>query len=77
MDMTKWMTFHLNGGKLSDGRRLISEKAFKEITTAVNTVPNDMYTYKYYTKPKVPVTTAISGYALGWRSGFYGGKFGN
>ncbi|XP_076102023.1 uncharacterized protein LOC143071541 [Mytilus galloprovincialis] len=74
VDMTKWMTFHLNGGKLSDGRRLISEKAFKEITTAVNTVPNDMYTYKYYTKPKVPVTTAISGYALGWRSGFYGGN---
>ncbi|XP_052099818.1 penicillin-binding protein 4-like [Mytilus californianus] len=74
VDMTKWMTFYLNGGKLPDGKRLISEKAFKEITTAANTVPNDMYTYKYYTKPKVPVTNSITGYALGWRSGFYRGN---
>ncbi|CAC5404959.1 unnamed protein product [Mytilus coruscus] len=66
------MNFYLNGGKLPDGRRLISEKAFKEIISPVNIIPNTMYTYKYYSKPKVPVTTAITGYALGWRSGFYG-----
>ncbi|XP_071129224.1 gigasin-6-like isoform X2 [Mytilus edulis] len=32
-DMSKWTRFFLNGGKLQDGTRLISEQAFIDITT--------------------------------------------
>ena len=33
-DMARYMRVYLNGGKLSDGRRLISEKSFADVTSA-------------------------------------------
>lgn len=38
-DMARWMTFLLAGGQLPDGSRLISERAFREVTTFVTPMP--------------------------------------
>ncbi|CAG2244548.1 unnamed protein product [Mytilus edulis] len=65
-DMSKWTRFFLNGGRLQDGTRLISEQAFIDITTPVNTIPYT-YTHKYFSKPDIPVTNIQSNYALGYR----------
>ena len=70
--MTKWMTFFLNGGKVVNGSRLISEEAFNTIITPVNVI-SDSYTIKYFSKATFPVTNSQIGYALGWRIGFYRG----
>ncbi|CAC5384171.1 unnamed protein product [Mytilus coruscus] len=71
-DMSKWTRFFLNGGKLQNDTRLISEQAFKDITTPVNTIPYT-YTHKYFSRPEIPVTNIQSNYALGWRTGYYRG----
>ncbi|XP_052099039.1 gigasin-6-like [Mytilus californianus] len=71
-DMAKWMKFYLDEGKLADGTRLISKEAFKDLTRPGNVIATT-YTSTYFTKPKVPVTTSNTGYALGWRTGHYRG----
>ncbi|XP_063445232.1 gigasin-6-like isoform X1 [Mytilus trossulus] len=72
-DISKWTRFFLNEGKLQDGTRLISEQAFIDITSPVNTIPYT-YTHKYFSKPDIPVTNIQSNYALGWRTGYYRGN---
>ncbi|XP_063435302.1 uncharacterized protein LOC134716321 isoform X2 [Mytilus trossulus] len=71
-DMAKWMKFYLDEGKLANGTILISKDAFKDLTRPENIIATT-YTSSYFTKPKVPVTTSNTGYALGWRTGHYRG----
>ena len=72
--MAKWTRLFLNGGKLDDGTRLISENSFEYIKEAVNAIPHEStWSYKYFTKPKVPVTNSQTGYSVGWRTGHYRG----
>ncbi len=64
-DMVKWVRFHLSGGVTEDGKRIISEKLFREIHTA------------HIAAPDVPVVAddplQLTGYGLGWRIGTYRG----
>ena len=71
--MTNWARFFLNGGKLPNGTRLISENAFKEIITPVSMIAHS-YTDDYFSKPELPVTNIQNGYAHAWRVGYYRGK---
>ena len=72
-DMTNWMKVWLNGGKLPNGKRLISEKAYNHLIRAENIIDNS-YTQTYFQKPVFPVTNSQTSYALGWRRGFYRGR---
>jgi CubicO group peptidase (beta-lactamase class C family) len=60
-DMTRWLRFLLAGGRLPDGRRLISEGAFAELFAPQALVPADeFYPSARLTRP------AFTAYGLGW-----------
>jgi hypothetical protein len=60
-DMTRWLRFVLAGGRLPDGRRLVSEAAFAELFTPQTLVPADeFYPTARLTRP------AFTAYGLGW-----------
>jgi CubicO group peptidase (beta-lactamase class C family) len=60
-DMTRWLRFLLAGGRLPDGRRLLSEAAFAELFAPQALVPADeFYPTARLTRP------AFTAYGLGW-----------
>jgi CubicO group peptidase (beta-lactamase class C family) len=60
-DMTRWLRFLLAGGRLPDGRRLITEDAFAELLAPQALVPADeFYPTARLTRP------AFTAYGLGW-----------
>ncbi|XP_060082792.1 uncharacterized protein LOC132562079 [Ylistrum balloti] len=72
VDMTKWMMFHLNGGKNSAGHQVIDAHALASIYVPRNVIRSSTVG-RYFTKPDVPVTTSENNYAFGWKNGFYRG----
>ena len=67
--MAKWMRFHLREGKTEDGQQLVSGVRLQETYQANIAIPT-----MGLTKPTFPVTHALTGYGLGWFSGFLRGK---
>ncbi|XP_033751010.1 protein flp-like [Pecten maximus] len=72
VDMTKWMMFHLNGGKNSAGHQVVDAHALASIYVPRNSIRSSTVG-RYFTKPDVPVTTSENNYAFGWKNGFYRG----
>ena len=71
-DMSKWMMFHLSGGKNAEGVQVIEKSLLKETYKPRNTLSsNDIN--KYFRRPEVPVTMSNDGYGLGWKTGYYRG----
>ncbi len=56
-DLSKWLNFNLNGGRIDNGKRLFSKKDMKKIWT-IHTVLDF--------KPDKRYNTHFSGYGLGW-----------
>jgi CubicO group peptidase (beta-lactamase class C family) len=64
--MAKWMTFVLNEGATSDGKRLVSKEQFVQLTTPVTLLPAPDYLVEH-------AGAYLNTYALGWGvSTFYG-----
>lgn len=69
-DYAKWMNFHLNDGKDKSGIRLLKKESFAKLHTPHNLIK---WMGKYFKKPPVPVATADTSYAFGWKNGYYRG----
>ena len=69
-DMSKWMQFMLDGGRVgsTNGRRLLSEQTFAELFTPQTIAPYDMYPTTRLTKPHWMT------YGLGWFQQDYHGR---
>jgi CubicO group peptidase (beta-lactamase class C family) len=67
-DMSKWIQLMLDGGKLPDGRRLISEQAMAELFRPQAFVPDSMYPTTQLVKPHWMT------YSLGWFQQDYRGR---
>ncbi|XP_050400285.1 protein flp [Patella vulgata] len=73
-DMAKWLIFQLNNGKTPNGTQLMDLQDFEDTHRPRNMISSKYSaTGKYFTRPKIPVTTSNDGYALGWKTGFYRG----
>ncbi|XP_071095539.1 uncharacterized protein [Haliotis cracherodii] len=71
-DMTKWMLFHLSGGKNREGNQVVAENLLKETYKPRNALASSSIN-TYFSRPKTPVTMSNDGYGLGWKSGYYRG----
>jgi hypothetical protein len=61
LDMAKWMTMWQQGGRLPDGRRLLSAKAVKALWSPFVVVPSSSF------GPRSPLPhPSLQDYALGW-----------
>jgi CubicO group peptidase (beta-lactamase class C family) len=67
-DMARWMTLMLEGGKLPDGKRLLSDATYHELFTPQTIAPFDMYPTTRLTKPHWMT------YGLGWFQQDYRGR---
>ncbi len=68
-DMSKWMQFLLNGGRIGPaGKRLISEETFAELFTPQTIAPYEMYPTTRLTRPHWMT------YGLGWFQQDYHGR---
>lgn len=67
-DMSKWLQFVLDGGKLPGGRRLLSEQTMAELFRPHAFVPDSMYPTTQLVKPHWMT------YALGWFQQDYRGR---
>ena len=67
-DMSKWMQFVLDGGKTTDGKRLLSETTVTELFRPQAFVPDSMYPTSQLVKPHWMT------YALGWFQQDYRGR---
>ncbi len=68
-DMSKWMQFVLNGGRIGPaGQRLLSEATFAELFTPQTIAPYDMYPTTRLTRPHWMT------YGLGWFQQDYHGR---
>ncbi|XP_071088264.1 gigasin-6-like [Haliotis cracherodii] len=68
VDMTKWMKFHISGGKDSTGRQVITKSVLKEthdasMTMGLGGIHRDTF----------PVDNLSFDYGLGWMKGIYNG----
>lgn len=68
IDYAKWMNFHLNNGKDKSGSPLLNANSFAYLHAPHNLITS---TGKYFRQPLVPVTTADTSYAFGWKNGYY------
>ena len=69
-DITKWMKFHLNHGRNEDGHQLVSVGTLGETYEGnVATSPG------FVARPTFPVTYAMTNYGMGWKSGYYRGRY--
>lgn len=71
IDYAKWMNFHLNDGKDKSGVPLLNAKSFAYLHAPHNLITS---TGRYFRQPLVPVTTADTSYAFGWKNGYYRGN---
>ena len=71
-EMAEWLHVQLNGGENQSGKRVLDESVMEETHDPVNGYPT---TSSYLKRPVIPVTYDYSKYALGWRTGFYRGKY--
>lgn len=69
-DMTKWMMFHLNGGRSISGTQVVDTEVLSQIYYPRNSIRNS---FKYFSRQNVPVSTSEYSYAFGWRNGYYRG----
>ena len=67
-DMSKWIQCLLDGGRLPDGKRLLSERTFAELFRPQAFVPDSMYPTTQLVKPHWMT------YALGWFQQDYRGR---
>ncbi|KAJ8302679.1 hypothetical protein KUTeg_019075 [Tegillarca granosa] len=74
LDVAKWMKFHLNGGKNEAGHQIVDSDSLAYIYRPRNTIMSATVS-KYFTKPKVPVTTTETSYGFGWKIGYYRGSY--
>ncbi|KAK3097217.1 hypothetical protein FSP39_007591, partial [Pinctada imbricata] len=72
VDMTKWMNFHLNGGKNEHGVQVVNKSSVESTHIARNHIVSSTVE-KYFSQPKVPVSTSENNYAAGWKTGHYRG----
>lgn len=70
IDYAKWMNFHLNNGKDKSGLPLLKEESFAYLHEPHNLIKT---TGNYFRQPRVPVITAETSYAFGWKNGYYRG----
>lgn len=70
IDYAKWMNFHLNDRKDKSGSPLLNTNSFAYLHAPHNLITS---TGKYFRQPLVPVTTADTSYAFGWKNGYYRG----
>lgn len=70
IDYAKWMNFHLNDGKDKARICLLKKESFAKLHTPHNLIKP---MGKYFRQPLVPVTTADTSYAFGWKNGYYRG----
>ncbi|XP_021346150.1 gigasin-6-like [Mizuhopecten yessoensis] len=69
-DMTKWMMFHLSGGRSVSGTKVMDSDILASIYYPRNSIGHSS---KYFSRPNVPVATSEYSYAFGWRNGYYRG----
>lgn len=72
-DISKWMIFHLSGGKTEGNETLISGELLKQTyhNEMVNPFPNSESF-----QPMFPITDALVAYDLGWATSVYRGDYG-
>lgn len=73
LDITKWIKFHLSGGKNEAGHQIVDANSLAYIYRPRNVIMSSTVG-KYFTKPKVPVTTTETSYGFGWKIGYYKGN---
>ena len=72
--MARYLAFHLREGKDETGNVVIDDDVIQETHDGVYVIPQTSST-KEYKRPKIPVTYDHGKYGLGWRDGYYRGKW--
>ena len=73
VDMTKWMNFHLNGGKNEQGDQVVNKRSIESTHVPRNNIRASGIE-RYFSQPLIPVSTSESSYAAGWKIGRYRGS---
>ena len=72
VDMERWMSFQLAGGRSADGRQIVAPSYWHQLhspQSAVDRPPGSMA----IERPRFPVSDTVDVYGLGWRLGYYRG----
>ena len=71
-DMSKWMTYNMQGHKYKD---ILRPDYWHDLREPVTSVANSSAMYvSHIHRPAMPVSYVLDGYGLGWYTGHYRGS---